>query len=152
MTKVRWLVISALLLSACSSKKTPQGPGVGPGLGAYPQAVAAADEGFAIQSLRIISTAQAQAKIMRGSYGDFNTLTQAGLLDSRFASGTPNLKGYQFTMTASDADFSVRADPQSAPMEPSKTRHFYLDSSDNAIHVNASGPASKIDPILGAQQ
>lgn len=136
------VVLSALLVSACSATKPSEG------LNVYPKAVAAADEGFAIQSLRMIGTAQAQAKVMRGSYADFNTLTQAGLLDSRFAAATPNLKGYRFTMTASDADFSVRADPQATPMEPAKARHFYLDSSENSIHVNASGPASKTDPVL----
>src|SRR5262249_52482548 len=112
------------------------------------KAVDAADEGFAIQSLKTIATAQAQAKVLRGSYADFGGLTQAGLLDERFAARTPILRGYQFTMTANETEFGVHADPQKAPIDPTKARHLYLDASDNSIHVNASQTASKTDPIL----
>lgn len=140
----KWLlVIGLLLFASCSSASQP-------GLGAYPKAVGAADEGFAIQALRTIATAQAQLKVTRGSYGDFSALTQAGLLDQRFASASPSLKGYRLTMTATDSDFSVNADPESASTQQPTTgsRHFYLDSSDNAIHVNATRAATKTDPVL----
>src|SRR5215813_4699073 len=90
------LLILALLFASCSTKSSSEG------LGVYPKAVDAADEGFAIQSLKTIATAQAQAKVLRGSYADFGRLTQAGLLDERFAAATPILRGYQFTMTAND--------------------------------------------------
>lgn len=134
------VVLAAMLLASCSSSQ--------PGLGAYPKAVSAADEGFAIEALRKIATAQAQSKVMRGSYGDFPTLTQAGLLDQRFASASPILKGYRLNMKASDNDFSVTADPEAPTQGPTGSRHFYLDSSDNSIHVNATQAATKNDPVL----
>ncbi len=98
----------------------------------------------------MIATAQAQSKVMRGTYGDFNTLTQAGLLDQRFAATSPNLKGYRLTMNASESEFSVHADPETTANQPTTgVRHFYLDSSDNAIHVNSGATASRNDPMLG---
>jgi hypothetical protein len=139
------LLLLLALLTACSSGSSPEGSG------AYTKAVGAADEGSAIQTLRTIATAQTQAKTMRGAYGDFMTLTQAGLLDPRFASAVPNLRGYRFTMTATESDFSVTADPQATETNPTTgVRHFYLDSSDNAIHVNSTQTASKKDPLLSA--
>jgi len=144
MTNGIWLlVVVTLLFTSCSAGKSSEG------LGVYPKAMGAADEGFAIQALRMIATAQAQAKVTRGSYGDFNSLSQAGFLDQRFASITPNLKGYGFTMKASDSEFVVNADPQTTPSQPTTGgRHFYLDSSDNSIHVNATQAATKTDPVL----
>ena len=137
------LLAAALLLASCSSGSSSQG------LGVYPKAVGASDEGFAIQSLRTIATAELQLKATRGSYGDFDALTQAGFLDTRFAAQTPNLRGYLFTIHASDAEFVVNADPKTTETQPTTgVRHFYLDSSDNTIHVNPAGPASKSDPAL----
>lgn len=139
---MKWLwLLLALVLVGCSNSSE--------GLGVYPKAVGAADEGFAIQTLKMIGTAQAQAKVTRGSYGDFKTLAQSGFLDQRFAEATPNLKGYQFTMTASDSEFAANADPLPMQSQTMKGgRHFYLDSSDNSIHVNPARAATKSDPIL----
>jgi hypothetical protein len=138
----KWvLVVPVLLLASCAS-------GSQPGLGAYPKAVGAADEGFAIQALRTIATAQAQFKVTRGSYGDFNALTQAGFLDERFAAASPVTKGYRLTISAADNEFSVNADPDTSSQGTTGSRHFYLDSSDNSIHVNVTQPAGKTDPKL----
>lgn len=135
------VLLMTLLLSSCVSSSEP-------GLGAYPKAVGAADEGFAIQALRTVATAQAQCKVTRGSYCDFMTLTQTGFLDQRFASAAPTLKGYRLTMKSSENDFSVNADPETQPQGTSGSRHLYLESSDNAIHVNASQSATSADPVL----
>ena len=142
--RVTWIcLIAVLFLSACSSGKSSDG------LGAYPKSVSAVDETSTIQTLRTIATAQLQSKATRGSYGDFNSLVQAGLLDTRFIGGTPNIRGYLFTMAASENDFSVNADPQPTQAQPTTgARHFYLDSSDNVIHVNQGQKASKSDPAL----
>ncbi len=134
------MLFVALLLTSCSSSQ--------PGLGAYPKAVSAADEGFTIQALRTIATAQTQYKVTRGSYGDFGSLAQAGFLDQRFASAAPTLKGYRLSMKSSENEFTVNADPEIQPQGTTGSRHFYLDSSDNAIHVNATQTASKSDPLL----
>ena len=142
-TSVLGLFLVALVFASCSSGDSSKG------LGVYPKAVGAADEASAIQSLRTIATAQQELKATRGAYGNFDALTQAGLLDARFAGSTPNLKGYRFTMNVTDSDFSVNADPQTTEAQPTTgVRHFFLDSTDNSIHVNVKQAASKDDPVL----
>jgi hypothetical protein len=144
----KWLVLIGVLITtfgiaSCSSADSSKGVGV------YPKAMGAADEASAIQALRTIATAQQELKATRGVYGNFDALTQAGLLDARFAGGTPNLKGYRFTMNVTDSDFSVNADPQATETQPTTgVRHFYLDSADNSIHVNTTQAASKNDAVL----
>jgi hypothetical protein len=148
MTNGKWsllvgLLVGALAFASCSSGSPSEG------LRVYPKAVGAADEASAIQSLRTIATAQQQLKAMRGTYGSFDALTEAGLLDARFAGSAPNLKGYRFTMNATDSGFSVNAAPQTTETQPTTgSRHFYLDSTDNSIHLNVGQPASKNDPVL----
>ena len=138
------LLTCAVFLVSCASGNSSEG------LGVYPKAMGAADEGSTIQALRTIASAEAQMKVTRGSYGDFDALTQAGYLDQRFAGRTPNLKGYRFTITASESDFSVNADPQTTETQPTTgSRHFYLDSSDNVVHANPNQVASKNDPVIG---
>ena len=143
LAKLLGLLICAVLLASCSGKSE--------GLGVLPKAIGAADESFAIQSLRTIASAETQMKVIRGSFGDFDALTQAGYLDQRFAGQTPNLKGYRFTIIASESDFSVNADPQTTETQATTgSRHFYLDSSDNLVHANPKQPASKNDPVVGS--
>jgi len=132
-----------IVLSSCSSGNSSGG------LGVYPKAVGAADEAFAIQALRTIATAEAQLKATRGAYGDFDALTQAGVLDQRFAGNAPNLKGYRFTIIASESDFAANADPSITQTQPTTgSRHFYIDSSENNVHVSTKGPAARVDPTL----
>src|ERR1051325_2262022 len=119
------LLLACCLVWSCSSSNTE-------GLRAYPKAVGAADEGSAIQNLRTIANAQTQAKAMRNSYGDFDTLVQLGFLDRRFAGTNPNLRGYRFTIVANENEFAITADPQTTENVPiTGSRHFYMDSSDN---------------------
>ena len=144
MTSRKYLLLfCALLLASCASGNTTEGPGV------YSKALGAADETSAIQTLRTIATAEAQLKSSSGSYGDFETMVQAGFLDQRFAGVTPNLKGYRFTITTSESEFAVNADPQTTETQPTTgSRHFYLDSSDNTVHFNSKQAASKNDPVI----
>jgi hypothetical protein len=138
------LLIGLALLVSCSSGNESEG------LRVYPKAMGAADEASAIQALRTIATAEGQLKVTRGSYGDFEALTQAGYLDQRFAGSAPNLRGYRFTISANDAEFSVKADPQTTETQPTTgSRHFYLDGTDNAVHANPTQAASKSDPVVG---
>src|SRR5437667_11719406 len=124
------LVAGMVLLASCSSGNSSQG------LNTYPKAMGAADEGSAIQALRTIATAELQLKASRGSYGDFEALTQGGYLDQRFASRTPNMRGYRFTISATESEFTVNADPEITEKQPTTgVRHFYLDGSDNAVHA-----------------
>jgi hypothetical protein len=148
MTNGKWsllvgLLVGVLVFVSCSSGDSSKG------LGVYPKSIGAADEASAIQALRTIATAQQELKATRGAYGSFDALTQAGLLDARFGGSTPNLKGYRFTMNATDSDFSVNADPQTTETHPTTgVRHFYLGSTDNSIHVNTTQAASKNDSAL----
>jgi hypothetical protein len=138
------LLLVVVFLASCSSGSSSEG------LGVYPKAMGAADEGSAIQALRTIATAEMQMKSSRGAYGDFDALTQAGYLDQRFAGQTPNLRGYRFTIKATDSEFAVNADPQTTETQPTTgVRHFYLDGSDNAVHANPNQAASKTDPVAG---
>ena len=138
------ITLFLLLFSSCGGSSNSS-----EGLGVYPKAVGAADEASAIQSLRTITSAQTQLKATSGEYGTFDALTRAGMLDQRFAGTTPNLKGYQFTMSVTDSGYSINADPQTTETQPTTgSRHFFLDSSDASIHVNTTQPASKNDPVL----
>ena len=137
------VIVCAVAFAACSSGNSSEG------LGVYPKAMGAADEASAVQTLRTIATAEQQLKGMRGAYGNFEALTQAGLLDTRFAGVAPNLKGYRFSMNVTDSDFAVNADPQTTETQHTTgVRHFYLDSNDNSIHANTTQPASKSDPPI----
>jgi len=135
------LIIIGILTGSCSSGNSPGS--------LYPKTVSAADEISAIQNLRAIARAQGQLRAGRGNYGDFDALVQAGFLDQRFSGNEPNLSGYRFTMKVTESDFSVNADPHLTESQTtSGVRHFYLDSSDNTVHVNPGQPASKGDPTL----
>jgi hypothetical protein len=137
-----YFLLGCCLLSSCTSSGSE-------GLGAYPKAVAAADESSAIMALRTIASAQLQAKAMRNSYENFDTLVQLGFLDQRFAGANPVMRGYRFAISANASQFSVTADPELAPdAPPTRSRHFYLDSTDNTIHVNAAQTATHQDPAL----
>ena len=136
------LLFCTLLVTSCASGNSSEG------LGALPKAVGAADETSAIQSLRTISTAEAQLRASRGSYGDFDALVQGGFLDERFAGVSPNVKGYRFTISANDSEFAVSADPQTTETQSTTgSRHFYLDSS-GTVHFNLKEAASKNDPVI----
>lgn len=137
-----WLLVACCFLSSCSNQGTE-------GVRALPKAVNAVDETSAIQALRTIASAQTQAKAMRNSYADFDTLVQLGFLDQRFAGTNPNIRGYRFSVVAKPDEFVVNADPEASQTAPTTGhRHFYLDSNDNAIHVNSTQAATRRDPIL----
>ncbi|HXI22811.1 MAG TPA: hypothetical protein VNG71_02970 [Pyrinomonadaceae bacterium] len=137
-----WILRCALLgvaLSVCSCSSNAPG-----NRGTLQKSVDAADETSTIQTLRTILSAQTQAKAIRGTYADFPGLVDGGFLDARFSSATPALRGYRFSMSASAGEFSINADP----INPASARHFYLDSNDEAIHVNPTAAASRSDPTL----
>jgi hypothetical protein len=74
---------------------------------------------------------------------------QLGFLDRRFAGKNPNLRGYRFTVVAKEDEYVVNADPEVSETAPTTgSRHFYLDSNDNVVHVNLTQPATRQDPTL----
>jgi len=135
---LRWALLGIALFVLSCSTNAPSNRGT------LQKAVDAADETSTIQTLRTIFSAQTQAKAIRGSYADFPGLVDGGFLDARFSNSAPTLKGYRFSMSASAGEFSINADP----VDAASGRHFYLDSTDQAIHVNSTGGASRSDPTL----
>jgi hypothetical protein len=137
-----WLLLACGFLASCSSQGSE-------GARALPKAVNAADETSAVQALRTIASAQTQAKAMRNSYADFDTLVQLGFLDQRFSGTNPNVRGYRFSVVAKPDEFVVNADPEASQTAPTTgSRHFYLDSNDALIHVNPTQSATRQDPAL----
>jgi len=111
------------------------------------QSVARADETSAIAALKTISTAQQTYAVSNGgSFGTFQQLCEAGYLDQRFNSNTPQVKDYVLSMEVSANSYSLNADPARSGEQAG--RHFYLDSSSPLIRVNPTQPATATDPLM----
>ena len=113
------------------------------------QGVKSANEAGATGALRSIATVQQTYSVINnGNYGTFQQLVAADYLDSRFNSDKPVMSQYAYTMeVGSEAGrpyFRCNADPSG---EGASGRHFYIDSSSNSIHANATQPASASDPL-----
>ena len=113
-----------------------------------------ADEGAATANMRAISRAQVAYNISNpGDYATFEQLVSGGYLDNRFNTSNPKYYGYVFTMTvtpksgSTEGSYKLNADPD--PALKALGRHFYLDSTSTAMHVNASQPASASDAVEG---
>lgn len=109
-----------------------------------------ADEAAATGILRTVALAQqSYSATNNGSYGTFPELAAAGFLDSRFSTEKPTIKDYAFTMEAGkDASggyyYRCTADPTKTGEQAG--RHFYVDSTAAALHVNPTRTASATDP------
>ena len=117
------------------------------------KSITRADEVGAISALHtIVSTERAYSISNGGNYATFPELAKTGLLDQRFDSETPKLKGYVLAMAISkgagsgEASYTLSADPEGPGPDPG--RHFFVDSM-GMIHVNPSQPATATDPPLG---
>jgi hypothetical protein len=112
--------------------------------------VTGADETAAISALHAVAVAQQTYGITNGGeYGTFQQLSDGGLLDARYGGSKP-VKDYILTMNvipkssgAPEGSYTCNADPDN---NGSAVRHFYIDSTSTAIHVNASQPATAQDP------
>ena len=115
--------------------------------------VTAADDTAALAALKAIAVAERNYNVTNsGEYGTLQQLTQASLLDKRFTSNKP-VKDYVFALNVvakapggADGSYTCNVDPD--PSGPPGGKHFYLDSTSNDIHVNASQAATAADPIL----
>ena len=113
------------------------------------QSVTRADETVATGALRAIAMAQQTYSVSNeGDYGTFPQLAAGGYLDERFNSDKPALKDYVLTMEVVKGSggpfYSCNADPSG---EGPQGRHFYMDSRSNALHANATQPATASDPV-----
>jgi hypothetical protein len=114
------------------------------------QSMARADEAAARGALRTIATAQQTYSVSNsGNYGAFQQLAADGYLDSRFNSEKPVLPDYVLTMEtgtgAAGPFYKCHAEPTKTG--PQAGRHFYLDSTSTAVHVNETQAASETDPV-----
>lgn len=128
------------------------------GVTGWRAAVRSANEAAAIKTLRTIAEQQMlyYNAHQRSTFGTFDEMLKEGLLDSRFAGGTPVVEGYVFTMkvipksTTQQAGYTTNADPQvTEGVGATGKNHYYLDSNSNTIHVNDAQPASPTDPPIG---
>ncbi len=128
------------------------------GVTGWKAAVRAANEAAAIKSLRSIAEQQMlyYNSHNRSTFGTFEEMLKDGMLDERYAGGTPVVEGYIFTMkvipksTTSPAGYQVTADPQvTEGVGATGRNHYYLDSNSNTIRVNATQQATVTDPPLG---
>ena len=111
------------------------------------QSVARAKEIAAITDLKTIATAQqAYALSNGGSYGSFQQLCEAGFLDERFNSTSPEINDYVLSLEVSGNTYGLNADPKRTGEQAG--RHLYIDSSSPLIRVNATQPATAKDPLL----
>jgi type II secretory pathway pseudopilin PulG len=104
-----------------------------------------------MQNIKTIAAVQIQYYNTHGrTFGTFDQLIKEQLLTSKFAGNPPNADGYIYTMkvtaktSGAPTSYTLNADPQS---DGSGTNHFYIDSSDSSIHVNAAQAASSGDPV-----
>ncbi|HBB86171.1 MAG TPA: hypothetical protein DC047_00980 [Blastocatellia bacterium] len=130
------LLIAVAFLLSCQSYST-----------GLQQSVARADEMSAVAALKTIATAQqAYALSNSSSYGSFQQLCQAGFLDERFNSVTPEIKDYVLSMDVNADSYRLNADPARAGEQAG--RHLYMDSTSPLIRVNATQPATAKDPLM----
>lgn len=117
------------------------------------QSVTRVDETVATGTLRTIaSTQQAYSISNGGNYGTFQQLTDGGYLDTRFSSDHPaaptrQVKDYVLTLTVGTDSGGAYYRCNADPVAPKQGRHFYIDSSANALHSNPTQPASANDPF-----
>jgi hypothetical protein len=104
-----------------------------------------ADEAAATGVLRTVALAQqSYSATNSGSFATFQELVASGFLDARFNSEKPAFNNYAYTMEVTKDSYQCNADPTNAGAHPG--RHFYIDSSNAGIHVNATQRASASDP------
>jgi type IV pilus assembly protein PilA len=118
----------------------------------------AANEASAVQSLRTITTAEAEyALAHQKEYGTFVQLINDDLLDKRFFGEKPVVSGYTFTLRVSEESggqrpgYEVWADPQPDGwlwFNSTDARHFYTSSASRIVRHNRTRAATAEDPAL----
>lgn len=145
----RTIAIAGLVLSVLSLTTAPVGLVI---LGiAVPNLMAArraANEGSAMHSLRMISSAETVYQSSFAKFGTLEELAASGLIDPNLGTGTKN--GYKFTVTLDSANpetFEVTGVPED--YQSSGTRSFYIDETFIMRGGdNFGGPSTKMDPPL----
>ena len=117
----------------------------------YRGAVRSGNEAAATQNIQTILTSQFRYHTEYGSYGTFEQLVDKDFLSKRFAASAPTIDGYKYVLTVRPAEpdqkasFTVNADPVNSS---AGTKHFFVDSSSETVHVSSNKPASGNDPAI----
>jgi hypothetical protein len=117
------------------------------------QTAGRADEAVVLSNLRSIMAAENAYNLSNGGYATFEQLTNGAFLDARFKGERPSLNQYSYTITIPEKSADAATPSYSCNADPERTgdrggRHFYIDSTSNNVHVNATQPASATDEIL----
>jgi hypothetical protein len=103
-----------------------------------------------LQYLRTIATVEVHYfNTHKRTFGTLDELVRDQGLSSQFNGHPAVADGYVFTLTLAtkpngSSAYKVTADPQD---KTSGTNHFYIDSDDQSIHVNAERQAGPADPL-----
>ena len=121
----------------------------------YKSSIRKANEASAVTTLNTVKVAQAKFVMSHdGKYGSFRELVSEGLLDKRFNTDTPNIRGYLFTLTLVDINnkpattFKLNANPEISEGISATGKVFYYSEPDAGIFVNNDHEASSDDNIL----
>jgi prepilin-type N-terminal cleavage/methylation domain-containing protein len=111
----------------------------------------AGNEAATQQNIKTIAATQIQYYNTHSrTFGTFEQLIKDQLLTTKFAGNPPSPDGYVYTLkvtpksASQTASYTLNADPQS---DNSGINHFYIDSTDSSIHVNATQAAGPNDPV-----
>ena len=124
---------------------------IGAAVVGYRAAMRAGNEAATLQNMRTIAAVQIQYfNTHQRSFGTFEQLTKDGGLTSKFSGNPPVADGFTYTLKVvpktptSVSSYTLNADPQDTA---GTANHFYIDSTDSAIHVNQSQAAGPNDPV-----
>ena len=111
----------------------------------------AGNEAATLQNLKTVAAVQIQYYNTHSrTFGTFDQLIKEQMLTSKFEGNPPSPDGYVYTLkvtpktTGAPTSYTLNADPQTSR---SGTNHFYLDSNDSSIHLNATQAAGPGDPV-----
>lgn len=121
----------------------------------YKTSIRKANEAAAVTTVNTIKVAQAKYVMgPNGKYGSFSELVKEGLLDKRFNTESPIIRGYKFTITLVSINdrpattFQLSANPEISEGISATGNIFYYSEPDTGIFVNKDRPASSEDEIL----
>ena len=124
---------------------------IGAAVYGWKAATRAGNEAATQQNLKTIAAVQIQFYNTHSrTFGTFDQMIKEQMLTSKFAGNPPLVDGYVLTLkvtpksASQPTSYTLNADPQS---DSSGINHFYIDSTDSSIHVNATQAAGPNDPV-----
>lgn len=115
-------------------------------------AMKAGNETATIQNMETIAAIEAEYfSLHNKTFATFDQLVAEKMLSSKFVGNPSVTDGYVLTLKLNDSgmgpgpSYTLRGDPADGS---SGEKHFYLDSSSPALHVNPDHEAGPNDPLL----